>query len=83
MIVSVVLVGAIAFVIERNPQITDGHQPRDLGGAAAMAGLLVLALATMLLFPATGYYPLLVLFMADPIAERIERKRADRRVTKG
>lgn len=83
MIVSVALVGAIAYVIERNPQITDGHQSRDLGGAVAMAGLLILALAIMLLFPTTGYYPLLLLFLGGPIAVRIERGRARRRVTKG
>jgi hypothetical protein len=39
----------------------------------------VLALAISLTFPATGYYPLLLLLLTDPIANALRRGRAGRR----
>lgn len=83
MIVSTVLLGAIAFVIERNAHLAGGKTTHDLGGSIAMTGLLVIALAIMLVFPSTTYYPMLLLFMGGPVAIWIEQQRARRRIRTG
>lgn len=75
MVVSVALIGAASFLVERNPELADGQASHDVGGAVAMSLLLLLSLAITLMFPATGYYPLLLLFLAGPLAVQIERRR--------
>jgi len=75
MVVSVALIGAASFLVERNPELADGQASHDVGGAVAMSLLLLLSLAITLVFPATGYYPLLLLFLAGPLALQIERRR--------
>ena len=78
MVISIGLIGLASHLVERHPELTDGHLPRGVGAAVAMASLLLAALAITLVFPATGYYPLLLLFVAGPLTRQIERGRGRR-----
>jgi uncharacterized membrane protein len=64
---STVAVGLMARVIARRPQLTDGRGVPDAEPAIMSAALLVAALVVMLAVPATSYFPLLLLFLDDPL----------------
>ena len=81
--IGTILVSTIALaVIDRtviaNPQITDGDGLPDFGAAVMNAGLLALALVISLVFPATSYFPLLLLFLDPPL--RVALRRVRRRI---
>jgi uncharacterized membrane protein len=64
---STVTVGLMARVIAGNPQLTDGRGVPDAEPAIVSSALLVAALVIMLAAPATSYFPLLLLFLDDPL----------------
>jgi uncharacterized membrane protein len=58
----------VSWVMKRNPQITDGARKSAAESSGVITGvLLLLALAITLTFPATSYFPLLLLLLEGPI----------------
>ncbi len=64
----------IAWAIRSDDSLRDSDEKPDVGGrrSACAVGFLV-ALAVMLAFPDTGYWPLLLLLLVDPVA-RVARR---------
>jgi uncharacterized membrane protein len=85
MILSVVLVTVVETHLVEHPELTDGHDDADPVNGASNVAMLVLALVITLAIPATGYFPLLLLVAADPVAAgwRRVRGRGDRRTSVG
>jgi uncharacterized membrane protein len=75
MVLSTVTLALMDRVIVRNPQITDGEGLPEVTPAVTNAVLLFLALVISLVFPATGYLPLLLLFLDAPIRRVLARVR--------
>ena len=67
MALSTVAIGLVSGVMRRNPQITDGYDKPSAEPGVVSGLLLVLALVITLAVPATGYLPLLLLFLETPI----------------
>jgi uncharacterized membrane protein len=67
MAVSTLVIGLISLVMRRNPQITDGQTQPDAEPGVVNGLLLLLALVITLAFPATSYFPLLLLFLETPV----------------
>lgn len=65
MAVSALVLALMCLVIRSHPEIRDSAESPDLVRAFAMAGVFVLALAVMLLFPGLSYWPLLLLILPD------------------
>jgi uncharacterized membrane protein len=81
MALSTLTTGLVSVVMRRNPQITDGQSQPDAEPGVVSGLLLVLALAITLAFPATSYFPLLLLFLETPVRlllQRVRRRSADR-----
>jgi uncharacterized membrane protein len=75
MALSSALLGLMAWAIGRNRSIRDtDDQPDPAPAVATVVGFCV-ALAISLTFPATGYYPLLVLLLTDPVTHALQRAR--------
>ena len=79
MAVSSSLLALIAWAIGRKRSIRDTDDRPDPAPAVATVIGFVLALAISLTFPATGYYPLLLLLLTDPITNALRRGRGVRR----
>jgi uncharacterized membrane protein len=81
MAVSTLVIGLMSLVMRRNPQITDGQAMPDAEPGFVNGLLLVLALAITLAFPATSYFPLLLLFLETPVRRllRVVRRRSAHR----
>ena len=81
MALSTLATGLISVVMRRNPQITDGQAPPDAEPGVISGLLLVLALVITLVFPATSYFPLLLLFLETPVRLllRMVRRRSTHR----
>jgi TMEM175 potassium channel family protein len=74
MAVSSALLALLARVVARDRSLRDGDAAPEPFQAAVTAATFALALAVSLAFPATGYYPLLLLFVADPAASWLRRR---------
>ena len=85
MVLSVVLLTLVEAYLVRRPELTDGRDDADPVNGASNVVMLVLALVITLTFPATSYFPLLLLIAADPVAAgwRRVRGRGDRRTSVG
>jgi uncharacterized membrane protein len=79
MAVSSALLALMAWAVGRNRSIRDTDDRPDPVPAVATVIGFVLALAISLTFPATSYYPLLLLLLTDPVTNALRRGRADRR----
>jgi len=75
MAVSSSLLALMAWAVGRDRSIRDtDERPDPVAAVAAVIGF-VLALAISLTFPATGYYPLLLLLLTDPITHVLRQGR--------
>jgi uncharacterized membrane protein len=73
MAVSSGLLAVLAWVIGRDRNLRDGDARPDGLSAAAITVGFVLALVISVAFPATSYWPLLILVLTDPVVDRIRR----------
>ncbi len=73
--VSSLCLTAMAAIISRNRGLRDTDERPRLTTSVATATAFVLALVVSLVFPATGYYPLLLLMISDPAAALVGRLR--------
>ncbi|KQW52523.1 hypothetical protein ASC77_24410 [Nocardioides sp. Root1257] len=85
MVLSVVLLTLVEAYVERHPALTDGQNDADPVNGAANVAMLALALVVTLAVPQTSYFPLLLLLVADRVADgwRRLRGRGDRRTSVG
>jgi uncharacterized membrane protein len=79
MAVSSALLALMAWAVGRNRSLRDTDDRPDSVAALAIVIGFVLALAISLAFPATSYYPLLLLLLTDPITNALRRGRGGRR----
>jgi len=81
MALSSALIALMAWAIGRDRSLRDtDHRPDPAPAAAAVLGFL-LALAITLTFPATGYYPLLLLVLTGPAVGAWQRARGGKKRT--
>ena len=73
MAVSSLLLGLIAFAIRAEPTLRDTEEQPALAPAIGVTSGFLVALAIMLAFPDTGYYPLLLLLLVDPVVRVVRR----------
>ena len=78
MAVSSALLALLARTIGRDRSLRDVELVPDPQDAARIALGVLHALAISLAFPATGYWPLLLLLLTDPVVEAVRRRRAAR-----
>lgn len=76
MAVSSLVLALIAGVIGRDRSVRDTDEPPAIAPAAGVAVGFLVALAVMLVLPASGYWPLLLLFLVDPVIRVARRVRA-------
>jgi uncharacterized membrane protein len=76
MAVSSALLTVLAWVIARNRSLRDTDAAPHPAQGAATTATFVLALAITLIIPAASYWPLFLLLLADPVARRVQRRRA-------
>ena len=74
MAVSSVVLALIAWVIRHDASVRDTDEAPDLWPSAGVTVAFLVALAIMLAFPDTSYWPLLLLLLVDPV-ERLVRRR--------
>jgi len=72
---SAVLAG-IAWVMRRRPDVRDTEAIPDPSIAAASVVAFLVALTISVAAPVTSYWPLLLLFLAEPVARRLRAARA-------
>lgn len=65
MMLSSFLLSAIALLLRRRPQLRDNETTPDVWRSCTASITFVVALLVMVLFPATGYWPLLLLVASD------------------
>jgi len=75
MAMSSALLALLARAIGRDRSLRDTDRRPDHAQAVGAVVGFVLALAITLTFPATGYYPLLLLLLADPAVSAWRRAR--------
>jgi uncharacterized membrane protein len=75
MALSSTLLALLAWAIARDRSLRDTDRRPDPAEAAGAVVAFVLALAITLIFPATSYYPLLLLLLADPAVSALRRAR--------
>jgi uncharacterized membrane protein len=81
MALSSALLTLLAWAVGRDRSLRDtDHRPDQAQAAGAVLGF-ALALAITLAFPATGYYPLFLLLLADPAARAWRKARGGRERT--
>jgi uncharacterized membrane protein len=68
MVLSTSLIAAVQLVLARRTDLTDGTTAVDPSSGVSNALVLALALVITLVVPATSYYPLLLLLVADRAA---------------
>jgi uncharacterized membrane protein len=73
MAVSSLLLGLIAVAIRRDDGLRDTEEKPPLAPAIGVTSGFLVALAVMLAFPDTGYYPLLLLLLVDPVVRVVRR----------
>ena len=87
LIVTMLVLAVLEGYLRAHPELTDGDPEGDLDPLDGLVnvGVLVVALAITLAVPATSYFPILLLLLADPIADgwRRLRGRGDRRTSVG
>jgi uncharacterized membrane protein len=71
MAVSSVLLALVCVVVSRNRSLRDSDDSPDPVQAFGVALTFLLALAVMLLVPATSYWPLLLLLISDRLADAV------------
>ena len=76
MAVSSALLALIARTISRNRTLRDTDLAPDAAQATGSTIAFLLALAISVTFTATGYWPLLLLFLVDPVVKRLRSRRA-------
>jgi uncharacterized membrane protein len=72
---SILVIAALRAEVLRHPELTDGSPYHGPLGGVVTAGLLVLALVVMLAFPATSYFPILVLLLEGLVQRAVESLR--------
>lgn len=77
MAVSSLLLALVCLVVSRDRSLRDGDDGPDPAMAFAVAIAFVVALAVMLLVPATSYWPLLLLLVSDRAVD-VYRRTVDR-----
>ena len=75
MAVSSALLALMAWVIGRDRSLRDTDERPDAVHAAGATVVFLLALAVSVVFPVVSFYPLLLLFLVDPIVNRRRRRR--------
>jgi uncharacterized membrane protein len=75
MSLSALVMGTICLVVSRNPGLRDSDESPDPLHAFAAFGAFLLALAVMLLVPATDYFPLLLLVVSDRAVDLVRSRR--------
>jgi uncharacterized membrane protein len=75
MAVSSVILALIAWVIRHDGSVRDTDEVPDLWQSAGVAVAFLLALAIMLTFPATSYWPIAILILVDPVERLVRRAR--------
>lgn len=75
MATSSALLALMARAVGRDRNLRDTDEPPDSAHAAGVTVAFLLALTISIVFPATGYWPLLLLFLVDPIVEQRWRRR--------
>jgi hypothetical protein len=76
MTVSSFVLALIAWTIGHDRDLRDTDRKPDLLQAAGTTVTFVVALAITVAFPATSYWPLLLLVLTDPVVRQIRRSRA-------
>ena len=76
MAVSSALLALIARTIRRDRTLRDTDIAPDAAQATGTTIAFLLALAISVTFTATGYWPLLLLFLVDPVVKRLRSRRA-------
>jgi uncharacterized membrane protein len=76
MAASSAVLAAIAWAVGRDPDVRDTQTPPDPAIAAAAVVAFLLALTISLAAPATSYWPLLLLLLAEPAVHRLRAVRA-------
>jgi hypothetical protein len=79
MVLSSLLLSAMAFLIARRPQMRDSEHSPDVWRACATTITFVVALLVMIVVPATGYWPLLLLVLSDRAAAVAKKSAASTR----
>ena len=74
MALSSTLLALIALAVRRDRGIRDTDAGLDAVPAIGTTIAFLLALAISLAFPATGYWPLLILFLVDPVVTLLQAK---------
>ena len=64
---STVTLAVIDALVLRHPELTDGTVPTGFKSAVISAALLIVALLIMLAWPATSYFPILLLLLEPPV----------------
>ncbi len=73
MAVSSLILALVAWVIRRNASVRDTDEAPDLWASGGVAVGFLVALAIMLAFPDTSYWPLLLLMLVDPVRRLLRR----------
>lgn len=75
MAVSSALLALIGYAIGRDPSMRDSDEKIDVRVSIGTTVVFLLALAISVVFPATTYYPLLLLLLVDPVVRLMKRWR--------
>jgi uncharacterized membrane protein len=75
MVVSTAVLALLEAFLVRHPELTDGDDDSDPVDGVANVVLLLAALGLTIAIPATSYFPLLLLLVADPVADGWRRLR--------
>ena len=78
MAVSSGLLALLGRVINRDPTLRDRDEGPDTTITIAVTATFVLALVISLVFPATSYWPPLLLVLTDPVVSRLQRRAGSR-----
>ena len=73
MAISSLLLGIIAWVIRNDDGLRDTDRKPELAPAIGVTSGFLIALVVMLAFPDTGYWPLLLLLLVDPVVRVVRR----------
>jgi uncharacterized membrane protein len=76
MAVSSMILAAVAWEIGRDDSVRDTDEGPGVWPSAGVAVGFLVALAVMLAFPDSSYWPLLLLFLVDPITRLVRRATA-------
>ncbi|MBV9921082.1 MAG: DUF1211 domain-containing protein [Pseudonocardia sp.] len=76
MAISSLILAAMAWEIGRNDSVRDTDEGPNVWQSAGVAVGFLVALAVMLAFPDSSYWPLLLLFLVDPVTRLVRRATA-------